>query len=628
MKKITTFFIFLGIVNLLFAQKEFTISGYIEDANSREKLIESNVFDLKSSQGTVANNYGFFSLTLPQDSVSLRFSYTGYQTREFKILLNKDIRMDVRLSPSVQLREVEIVGSKVERIEQETQMSRIVVPIEQIKKIPALLGEVDVLKTLQLLPGVQSGGEGQNGLYVRGGSPDQNLILLDGVPVYKVSHLLGFFSVFNADAINNVTLIKGGFPARYGGRLSSVIDINMKEGNLQKFHGEGSIGLISSKLTLEGPIWKEKASFIVSARRTYVDLILKPLISATQNTSTQKTNLSLYFYDLNAKVNYKINDDHRIFLSAYTGKDVLGVSNRTNNPTNNDYDTNTGGTDWGNVTAALRWNFVINKKMFSNTTLTYSQYGFNFLAGFENKSGANTTSFSAKYISGIQDWGGKYDFDYIPNPHHYIRAGVGVTHHTYNPGAFQFNTQVTNVNIDTVVGSTKSRSVESTIYLEDDIKYGAFRANLGVHASNFAVDGIAYQSVQPRIGLNYLLNNSVAIKGSFTTMTQFINLLTNESLSLPTDLWVPSTAKIKPQQSWQAAAGIAKTIQDEYELSIEAYYKEMKKVISYKEGADFIGTSTNWQDKVTQGNGKAYGLEFFVQKKKGRLTGWVGYTLS
>ncbi len=610
-------------------QDKFTLSGYIEDGASGEKLISANIYDYVSGKGAVTNTYGFYSLTLPKDSVVLSISYIGYETQTFRLYLDQDITFNVKMNSDIQLATVEVSATKIDRIEEETQMSRVTIPVEQIKKVPALLGEVDILKTLQLLPGVQSGGEGQNGLYVRGGSPDQNLILLDGVPVYNVSHLLGFFSVFNADAIKNVTLTKGGFPARFGGRLSSVLEINMKEGNMQEFHGEGSIGLITSKLTLEGPINKGKTSFIISGRRTYVDLIARPLIKSELEEG-EELDLKLNFYDLNMKVNHRFNDKHRLYASAYLGQDVFGIDSRETY-SDGDYFELDNGTDWGNITGALRWNYMINNKLFANTTLTYSRYRFDFIAGIEDKYGENLDKISAKYISGITDYAAKIDFDYIPNPNHYVRFGASVTHHTYNPGAFQFKLGSIDVNVDTVLGSGKARSLEYALYLEDDMQLGRLKANVGVHASGFSVLGDEskfYYSVQPRLGLRYLLPNDLALKGSFSTMAQFINLLTNESLSLPTDLWVPSTERIKPQTSWQAAIGVAKTLFDQYEFSIEAYYKEMKNVISYREGVDFLGVENDWQDKVTQGDGESYGVELFFQKKQGRTTGWIGYTLA
>ncbi len=360
---------------LLAQSEKFTISGYVEDANTGEKLIGANVYDPEKTKGTTSNVYGFFSLTLPKDSVYLAVSYLGYETKYFRLKLDKDVEMNFQLSSGEALAEVEVVAEKLDKIEEKTQMSQIEVPVQQIQRLPALLGEVDVLKSLQLLPGVQSGGEGTSGLYVRGGSPDQNLILLDGTPVYNVSHLFGFFSVFNADAINTVKLTKGGYPARYGGRLSSVLEINMKEGNNKEFKGTGTIGLLASKLTLEGPIVKDKTSFIVSGRRTYYDLLAKPFIKAQANqTEGSDFGGGYHFYDLNAKVNHKFSDKDRLFLSVYAGQDKFGFDVEEDYmDSSSKYDF---GLDWGNITSALRWNHVWNNKLFSNVTGTYSRYQF------------------------------------------------------------------------------------------------------------------------------------------------------------------------------------------------------------------------------------------------------------
>ena len=624
LKSVSLLFISLFFCQSLCSQNnKYTISGYMQDADTGEKLIGANIFDSKSLSGTTTNTYGFFSLTLPGDSVFLTSSYIGYEPQVVKFYLNQDTTIDISFSSSVELETVVVEAEKIYRIEEDAQMSTIDVPIETIKKIPQLMGETDVLKTLQLLPGVQSGGEGQNGLYVRGGSPDQNLILLDGVPVYNVSHVLGIFSVFNADAIKNVKLTKGGFPARYGGRLSSVLEINMKEGNNQEFHGEGSIGSISSKLTLEGPIIKDKTSFIVSARRTYIDVFMAPFIAAANRQSETDFGIKLFFYDLNAKINHKINDKHRLYLSAYSGADVFG-----NEITETDFKTE-GGIDWGNLISAARWNYKINKKLFSNTTLTYSKYDIDIFASFEDTFEEITETFSANYRSGIKDIAGKIDFDYIPSPSHYIKFGGGATNHTYSPGALVLKSDSDEISLDTLIGSQDTKSMEYALYLEDEITLGGLKANVGVHTSAFDVDDQTYFSVQPRLGLRYLLPNKVALKASFATMTQYINLLTSEALSLPTDLWVPSTARIKPQQSWQVAAGIATTFKDKYEFSIECYYKEMDNVLSFREGASFLlDLSNDWQDKVTQGKGESYGIEVFLQKKIGKTNGWLGYTLA
>ncbi|WP_020569975.1 TonB-dependent receptor [Neolewinella persica] len=599
-----------------------TISGYFTDEASGEPLLSANVIDLNTGEGALSNTYGFYSLTLPKaDSARLRFSYIGYQSREITVALRGDRKIDVQMSPSVDLQVVEVTSDRGERIEQQTQMSRTEIPVAQIKRIPALLGEVDVLKTLQLLPGVQSGGEGTTGLYVRGGSPDQNLVLLDGVPIYNVSHLLGIFSVFNADALRNVTLTKGGFPARYGGRLSSVLEINMKEGNLNKWEGEGSVGLISSKLTVSGPIKKGKTSVLLSGRRTYADFIAKPLIKSAASQDGSEVDLSLYFYDLNAKLQHKVNDKHRLFLSFYSGADVFGTEIKE------DDDTFGGGTDWGNIITAGRWNWEISPKLFMNTTATLSRYEINIDALADD----GVDDFRARYVSGIYDFGGKVDLDYIPSPDHYVRFGGGWTNHTYRPGAVSLKAESDGeVDLDTLVGSQTDYSNEFYAYAEDDFRLGALKVNAGLHFSAFSVNDELYTSLQPRLGLRYLVKEDISFKASFSTMQQYINLLTSEALSLPTDLWVPSTNRVRPQSSWQVAAGAAKTFGgDQFEISLEAYYKQMKNVVSFREGASFIlGLEDAWEDKVTQGDGEAYGLELFIQKKQGRFTGWLGYTLS
>jgi outer membrane receptor for ferrienterochelin and colicin len=618
------------------SQQTFTISGYVEDMATGEKMIGANVFDPNSELGTSTNTYGFYSLTLPKDSVFLVISYIGYEKKIYQLDLTQDITMNFKISEGESFETIEITGEQLDKIEERVQMSQVEIPITQIKSLPAFLGEVDILKTLQLLPGVQSGNEGTSGIYVRGGSPDQNLILLDGVPVYNVSHLFGFFSVFNADAIKNVTLTKGGFPARYGGRLSSVLEINMKEGNMKEFKGEGAIGTVFSKLTLEGPIIKDKTSFIVSARRTYIDALAGPFVRVGLAAEGIDGDIDVYFYDLNAKINHKFSEKDRLFLSAYLGDDVFQTTFKEDYGEDGGFTTKAG-LDWGNITSAMRWNRMWNNKLFSNTTMTYSRYRFNTGFGFEeidNRNGnIEKTAAAFEYISGIEDLGGKIDFDYIPNPNHYIRFGSAVTHHTFKPGVTQTNISIENIDTVLNTGSQDTRAYELGLYIEDDMKIGEkFQANLGVHASSFIVDGKTYFSAQPRLGMLYHLPKGFSLKGSFATMTQYVHLLTNEGLGLPTDLWVPTTKEVKPEQSWQTGIGIAKTFGNQFEFSVEGYYKEMTNLVSYVEGASFISvdgeTDNDWQDRVTQGNGKSYGAELFLQKKSGDFTGWIGYTLA
>lgn len=634
MKNIFTllFFLLFAATVPLIAQKH-TISGYISDSASGEMLIGANTFDFKTSSGTVSNTYGFFSLTLPQDSVYLTFSYIGYQPQTFAFALTEDVEMNVKLSSSVSLAVVEVTASKNgEPIEEQTQMSTVSIPMAQIKKLPAFLGETDILKALQLLPGVQSGGEGQSGLYVRGGSPDQNLILLDGVPVYNASHLFGFFSVFNADAIKDVTLIKGGFPARYGGRLSSVLDIKMKEGNMKKVKGSGSIGLISSKITLEGPIIKDKTSFLVSARRTYIDVLARPLIKQAFSQDGGSGQAGYFFYDLNAKVNHKFSDKDRLFFSFYSGRDKF-YFDLTEKVEEDIYKQDIG-FGWGNVTSAVRYNHVWGNRLFSNVTMTYSKYDFNTSGNNEdtyrdNTGEITTDGFNLNYDSGIEDYAVKVDFDFVPNPNHFVRFGANYINHEFDPGTFNVGFKEDEIEIDTTFGQTKVNANEFAFFVEDDFKIGSkLKINAGLHFSGFGIDGgKVYTSLQPRVGMRYLLPDQTSVKASFATMQQYVQFLTNENLSLPTDLWLPTTDRILPQSSWQVAAGFAKTFRGQYEISIEGYYKKMKNVVSYAEGASFINFG-DWQDSVAQGEGEAYGGEFLIRKKQGKLTGWIGYTLN
>ena len=623
--------IFLSI-NLLHAQEKRTISGYISDAETGEMLIGANVYDFKAQAGTISNTYGFYSITLPEDSVYLSISYIGYQPKTFALDLKEDVKLDIALSGSVSLETVEVVASaEGEPIEERTQMSTVSIPIKQIKKLPAFLGETDVLKALQLLPGIQSGGEGQSGLYVRGGSPDQNLILLDGVPVYNASHLFGFFSVFNADALRDVNLIKGGFPARYGGRLSSVLDINMKEGNTKEFKGAGSIGLVASKLTLEGPIIKDKTSFIVSARRTYIDLLARPLIKRSFDVNGGSGVAGYFFYDVNAKINHKFSEKDRLYLSFYSGRDRFYFD--VEEAFGEDRYKSEIGLGWGNITSALRYNRVWGKRLFSNTTLTYSKYNFNTSGREEDiytdQGQTFTDGFGINYDSGIRDLAAKIDFDFVPNPNHFIRFGASIINHEFDPGTFDIEVLSSEEPFSATFGQDIVNANEFAMYVEDDFKIGSrLKINAGLHFSGFALQkGELYTSLQPRLGIRYLLPNKTAIKASFATMQQYVQFLTNENLSLPTDLWLPTTDRVLPQQSWQVAAGFAKTFRDQYEISLEGYYKQMTNVLSYKEGASFINFD-DWQNNVTQGNGEAYGAELLIRKKKGKLTGWIGYTLN
>ena len=603
------------------ALKKYTINGYIEDGSSGEKLPGANVYNELSYTGTSTNMYGYFSITLPEGNNKLVVSYVGYKRYEQDIKLNSDTTIHIKVSPVIEIEEVRIEGTRSE-FNTRSQLSVIKVSAKEVNKIPALLGETDVLKSLQLLPGVQSGMEGFSGLVVRGGGPDQNLIILDGVPVYNVNHLFGFFSVFNSNAIRDVSLYKSGFPARYGGRASSVIDINMKEGNNKEFHGEGSIGLISSRLTLEGPIGNENTSFMISGRRTYIDVLARPWLTKSEDGIT--TSYGYYFYDLNMKINHRFSDKSRLFLSSYLGNDVFRYTmdiNDEDNEANGKY-----GLKWGNITTNLRWNYIINNKMFANTTLSYSKY--RFLLGYNGKTKevedneTEITKDSQEFLNGIYDVSGKVDFDYFPNPNHKVKFGAAYYYHTFIPSSY---TRKEDPGKDTSTRETIYGN-EAFLYLEDDIRIGTkVNVNAGLHGSFFKAKEQGYFHIQPRISANYSPWSNVAFKASYSKMVQYLQTNSYSSMSLPIDLWVPSTDSLVPVESHNFSLGLDYQYAKKYSIGVEGFYKTMDNVLTFKEGAfprpDFLSD-------IVQGKGWAYGFEFMIRKNTGKTTGWLSYTWS
>lgn len=453
--------------------------------------------------------------------------------------------------------------------------------------------------------------------------------MLDGVPVYNASHLFGFFSVFNADALNSVEVMKGGFPARYGGRLSSVIDIRMKEGNKKEFHGEGGIGIVASRLMLEGPLGKKKhISYMISGRRTYVDLLAQPIIKAQ---TSGNVNAGYYFYDLNGKINFTLGRKDHLYFSGYFGDDKFYSREKYNNNGMSGSEVNTFKTAlrWGNATAVSRWNHEFNRKLFGNLTFYFSRYNFDVSADQKSERPGSNDRYYLKYLSGIRDWSARYDVDFIPGPDHFIKAGISGTSHYYKPGAVQSKIKSGTSNEDTLIRYRFIGANEMEAYVEDDIRISPkFKSNIGVHITGFSVSNQFFTSVQPRLSLRYLLTPDISIKASYVKMNQYVHLLTNSGIGLPTDLWVPVTQKIPPQIAHQYAAGVAWNYKNKYEISVEGYYKQMKNVIEYAEGASYLNATSNWEDKVEIGKGWSYGAEFFLQKKKGKTTGLVGYTLS
>ncbi len=621
-------------------QDRYTVSGYVSDSSNSERLMGANIRLLPASQkGAFSNNYGFYSFTMTTGEVTLACSFVGYQTDTIHFYLKKDTAINFQLSSVSMLKEI-TVNSRVP-IEQQSDISHISIPVKELAAIPSFMGEKDIIKAIQWLPGVQTGNDGSTGLYIRGGGPGQNLILLDGVPVYNISHLFGFFSVFTPEAIQSVDLYKGGFPARYGGRLSSVLDIRMKDGDMKKLKGDVSVGLLSAKLSLQGPIKKNKSSFIISARRTYLDLLAKPFIAAFARSKDSHKKFGYYFQDYTAKFNDIINDKNRVYLSFYGGNDQFyGKFKESGN--NEDY-ANTSTTKarlgWGNITGALRWNRTIGPKLFSNLTLSYTRFRY-FLKGsnsqvLTDKEDQNRqASFSQfNYLSHIRDWSARLDFDYAPSPAHAIKFGGGLILHRFQPGIkISKNAGDSLLNGPTSEirqGSDPVYSRNLNFYGEDEITFNDhLKADFGLRLAIYNANNKNYYALQPRFSGRYLLGRQWSIKAGYARMFQPLHLLVNSGAGFPVDLWVPATRKAPPAASNQYTLGFAKTFQHQYELTAEAYYKTMNNVIAYKDGADFTNTSKSWQDKIDVGRGYAHGLELSVKKKSGNTTGWISYTLA
>jgi hypothetical protein len=616
---------------------KFTVSGTVRDSSSGEALIGATVYAREIGKGVQTNAYGFFSLTLEKGTVSLLVSYIGFKEKTVSIDLSSNRNLTIDLQPSfIETGEVTVTAERKDRNVQSTDMGRIELEVEKIKSLPALFGEVDLLKAIQLLPGVQSAGEGNSGFYVRGGGPDQNLILLDEGVVYNASHLFGFFSVFNPDAVKTMTLTKGGMPAQYGGRLASVLDISMKEGNNKSFHGQGGLGYIASRLTLEGPIVKDKSSFIVSGRRTFVDLFLRePFIDPNSNIAGN----SYYFYDLNTKINYTFSSKDRLFLSGYFGRDVFNFKSRE-----------TGFSvriPWGNATASLRWNHLFSDKLFMNTSLIFSDYKFEF--------GALQQQFDFRIFSGVRDYNAKVDLNWFPNILHNVKFGGNYIFHRFTPT----NAYARSGDVVFDLGKvTRSYAHDAALYVNDEWDVNdRIRINAGLRFTGFMhvgpferyvqespgegqiVDTIGYNTnekvaryvnTEPRLSIRYELNPSSSIKASYTQNYQYIHIASFGSVSLPTDVWVPSTDRVKPQYGVQYALGYFKNFkQNTWETSVEVYYKEMKNQIDYREGATpDQDVRNNPDNNFVFGEGWSYGAEFFVKRSVGKVNGWVGYTLS
>ncbi len=624
------YLIYSFLIILLFSEIDFgqdknsTLSGFIFDINSGETLIGANIFIKELGVGTASNEYGFYSVSIPSGKYNVEFSFIGYEKQTKLIDLKNSIKQNINLiGKTLNLDEVIVTDTKADQNVKSTEMGTSEIVPKEIEKVPVIFGEKDILKTIQLLPGISSAGEGNSGFIVRGGSADQNLIILDEAPVYNASHLMGFFSVFNSDAIKNAKIIKGISGPEYGGRLSSVLDISMKDGSTKNYSAYGGIGLISSRLTFEGPISENEGSFIFAGRRTYADLFF-PLFG-----DDQLKNSTLYFYDFNGKLNYRLGESDRIFLSGYNGRDIFSFNDEF-------------GFDWGNTTATLRWNQIFSEKLFSNSTLIYSDYNYDI--NIEDSEQSTTVS------SGIRDINFEQDFQYYYNTNSTFKFGINGIYHTFLPGEISVS-GTTNFNSKKI---DNHYAIEGNAYFGHELKINELlKVNYGARFSSFNLIGSgkiysfddegnltntkfydsgelikSYNFLEPRFSANYLLDETSSVKLGYAKNTQNIHLVSTASTSTPLDIWQPSTSLVKPEVSNLFSLGYFRNFNNNlYESSIEIYYKDMQNLIEYKNGAD-IFLNEFIESQLVFGRGWSYGLEFYFEKKVGKFTGWLSYTLS
>ncbi|MCY4170385.1 MAG: TonB-dependent receptor [Bacteroidetes bacterium] len=606
----------------IFAQS-VTISGYVEDETNGERITGVSIYAADLKTGTTTNQYGFYTLTSDPAPSLLWISHIGYEPISNPLVVTRDTILTFNLVPRVlKLGDLQVVAERETELDN-IQMSRHVIPIEEIETLPVILGEIDVQKTLQLLPGVQSGIEGSSGLYVRGGRADQNMILLDGLHIYNPNHLFGFFSVFNSSAMRQVELIKGGFPARYGGRLSSVVNYSMKEGNLKRFEGEGALGIISSRLVLEGPIVKDRASFLIAGRETFSDELMK----LYYNGQTDQN--SAGFYDLNLKTNFILSQRNRIYLSAYAGQDKFSFL-RKPFPGSEEIE-NSYRLGWQNRLASLRWNRVIGDRLFASALIGITHYRFNSNTQFIDIEDGESIEFNQTWFSGIDDWTAKIDFEYLPNTQHFLRFGTQAILHRFTPGSTQTLFDQSGkppVNLlQTPSGAIRSR--EMSFYAEDEIQLlPSVKISTGLRFSMYYTSDKRFQSFEPRLSTNVRIAENTVAKASYVRSKQYVHLLTGGGSAFPTDLWIPSINGIPPQSGYQFAAGLVQNYQDgHYQFSMEGYYKRMKGHIDYSFGSDrFQSALLDWPDLIESGSGSSRGLEMLIRKKGGPLSGWIGYT--
>lgn len=636
-----------NVVVLKRKPKQVTVSGFVRDKRSAESLIGASVYEAHSRVGTASNNFGFFSLTLPPGNITIRSSYIGYTSHQHILNgLERDTVLTIELEPSASLQEVVITGqSNDKQSVLSTQMGALEINQQTIRSTPVMFGEADIIKTLQLTPGVSAGTEGTAGMYVRGGNVDENLFLIDGNPVYQINHIGGIFSAFNPEAISGMDFFKSGFPSRYGGRLSSVVDVHTKEGNMKEYHGSASIGLISGNLNFEGPIIKDRTSFNIGLRRTWLDVLSAPAV-AIANKITKKDGTRLRaryaFHDLNLKVNHIFNDRSRMYLSLYNGNDVLkgGSTDFPDQDSDNSYNYDSDvSLRWGNIMATAGWTYVFNNRLFGKVSGVFTRYHSRLrntehdVVGNEGDEDYSDSFRENETNTGITDFGLRTSFDYLPASAHHIRFGGDYLVHRFHPEynrsvAYEKNEE-TSVEIGQEFANDLLWGHEAGVYAEDDWTLSsAVRLNAGLRFSLFNVQGKTYTGLEPRVSLRWLLDDNLSFKASYSRMNQYVHLISNSFISLPTDAWMPVTRKLKPLISDQVSAGFYYNLNKEYNFSVEGYYKTLDNLLEYRDGHTFTPSFVNWEDKLTAGEGRSYGAEFMVRKETGRTTGWVGYGLS
>ncbi len=600
----------LSLLSPALAQSTFSVRGFVRAAETGEALVGATVAVPALQAGAITDSRGFYTLNLPSGDYTLQATYIGYQTTTKQVsVINSGETVNISMATAnSQLSEVVVEANSLQQKFNANQMSVEKLSTKEAKLLPAIFGEVDLIKTLQLKPGVQSGGEGSSGLYVRGGGPDQNLVLLDDAVVYNASHLFGFFSVFNPDAVESVELYKGGFPAQFGGRLSSVVDVKMNEGNKERIRASGGLGLIASRLTIDGPLVKDKSSFILSGRRTYFDVFTRRINSMNEDDEDYDRIPDYYFYDLNGKVNYKLGEKDELFLSGYHGRDFFGFED-------NDFKF---GFDWGNTVGALRWKHKFNPRLSANTSLISTGYQYTISNQID--------IFTFKLTSDIQDLTLKTDFDLLMDKGHTLRFGASATRHDFTVGRLNFDSDDNHLSFS---AGNKYKATEFGVYASDDYVANAqLSLNYGLRVSGFNNGGKTYLALEPRASAKYNLSESVALKGSYASMMQYIHLVANSGASLPTDVWYPSTPTVKPQRSQQAALGVSKLFNNgQFLLTNEVYYKWMHRQIDFRDGANLF-VNDSLENDFLFGKGESYGTELYFEKIKGRTTGWIGYTLS